>query len=285
VCGVLVTVVVGVVMALASVAEVPLGAGDQLFANPTWDTAAGLLVIAVWTPAVLFTARWVQRRPIGSVSSVAGRLRGRWLLSCGSAAIVYVMLFFAAFFLLFSLFDTSVGAQDELGWVGWSRFLAPAIVILLLVPLQAAAEEYVFRGWLLQAVGTYFRSSWPGIILSSVLFCLVHGILAENIWAFADFTLFGVVLAVLTIRTGGLEAGIALHTVHNYALFLLLAATGELELASPVDYSGYPWQLLAATAVALAVFAVLVGWLARRRGLATVTAPAADATPERSVPA
>jgi membrane protease YdiL (CAAX protease family) len=54
--------------------------------------------------------------------------------------------------------------------------------------------------------GAYFRSAWLGIMLSSILFCLGHDGAAGNVWGFVDLTLFGVVLAVLTIGTGGLEA-------------------------------------------------------------------------------
>ena len=34
-----------------------------------------------------------------------------------------------------------------------------ALVVLLTTPLQAAGEEYVFRGYLLQAVGSLFRTA------------------------------------------------------------------------------------------------------------------------------
>ena len=33
-------------------------------------------------PVTLAAARWVQRRPAGTLSSVTGRLRWRWLLTC-----------------------------------------------------------------------------------------------------------------------------------------------------------------------------------------------------------
>src|SRR5215207_3101366 len=39
------------------------------------DTALVLVFLAVATPVVLLTARWIQGRPAGSVSSVVGRLR------------------------------------------------------------------------------------------------------------------------------------------------------------------------------------------------------------------
>ncbi|GAA5700870.1 hypothetical protein [Streptomyces avermitilis] len=55
------------------------------------------------------------------------------------------------------------GDDAGLRWAGWDVF-APAMAMLVLVPLQSAAEEYVFRGWLMQAAGAFFRSPWFAIV-------------------------------------------------------------------------------------------------------------------------
>jgi membrane protease YdiL (CAAX protease family) len=47
-------------------------------------------------------------------------------------------------------------------------------VTLLLVPFQAAAEEYLFRGWLLQAFGAFMRTPWPGILIGAAAFTALH---------------------------------------------------------------------------------------------------------------
>ena len=43
------------------------------------------------------------------------------------------------------------------------------LVVLFLTPLQAAAEEYAFRGYLLQAFGGLFRSPYLAVAASSLL--------------------------------------------------------------------------------------------------------------------
>ena len=95
---------------------------------------------------------------------------------------------------------------------------------LLLVPLQAAAEEYVFRGWLLQAVGAYLRTPWVAIAFQAVLFAAAHG------WGtrlgLPGPGRHGRALGWLTVRTGGLEAAIALHVVNNLVAFTVAAAFG-----------------------------------------------------------
>jgi len=47
-----------------------------------WELAFELLLISLTVPAVLLAVRWAERRPAGSVTSVAGRMRWRWLGAC-----------------------------------------------------------------------------------------------------------------------------------------------------------------------------------------------------------
>ncbi|MDR6321353.1 hypothetical protein [Actinoplanes couchii] len=125
-------------------------AGSFLAGGAESELAITLIVLGMLTPVCLFAAGWAQRRPAGTLSSVAGRLRwgllGRFLL----LATVAVALMTSAMIMLpgesSSLTDFDV------------RFLA---VLLLLVPLQAAGEEYLFRGWLLQAFGSWISSPCP----------------------------------------------------------------------------------------------------------------------------
>ncbi len=54
-------------------------------------------------------------------------------------------------------------------FVGWPAFLGVVVVALVFTVFQAAAEEYVFRGWLVQAVGSFVRNPVP--VCCSALFC------------------------------------------------------------------------------------------------------------------
>jgi membrane protease YdiL (CAAX protease family) len=154
-----------------------------------------------------------------------------------------------------------------------------------LVPFQSAAEELVFRGWLVQAIGAYgpdrvgrnglaraatatLRSPWPAILISSGLFVLAHGYTG---WALLDVLLFAMIIGWLTIRTGGLEAGIALHSLNNLFAFLLPAAYGQLDGWS--EQGGAPWTTMLVDIPAFAFYAVAILWLARRFRVAHVTPP------------
>ncbi|WP_327011356.1 CPBP family intramembrane metalloprotease [Dactylosporangium sp. NBC_01737] len=152
----------------------------------------------------------------------------------------------------------------------WWRPVAGTLVLLVLVPLQAAAEEYVCRGWFLQAVGAFVRTPWLPIGVQAVIFAAVHG--TGTAWGLADVAVFGAVTGWLAVRTGGLEAGIALHVVNNLIAMVGAAAFGVL--ASDESAADSPWQLLAVDASLMLVYAATITWLSRHRRLVTL-APAA----------
>ncbi|GAA4240888.1 hypothetical protein GCM10022254_67490 [Actinomadura meridiana] len=254
------------------------GTSDTIFGDQTADLAYNLAALGLFLPVVLFAAWGVQRRRPGTLSSVAGRLRWRWLLACCGLAFLFCLVSFGTSAIAGAFVDdTSTGDEH---WVGWGDFLLPAVVIVFLVPVQSAAEEYMFRGWLLQAVGAHtlensrrrigqalsvvFRTPWPGIVIGSALFTSGHGYTG---WGILDIFTFGAVAAWLAVRTGGLESGIALHVFNNLMAFLLPAAVGELD----IEQGGVAWQVVVADVVPMLLYAAAVTWLARRMRVETVT--------------
>lgn len=120
-----------------------------------------------------------------------------------------------------------------------------ALAVLLTSPLQAAAEEYFFRGYLMQALGSLVRTPWFGIVASAALFALFHGS-QQNVPLLLDRFAFGVLAGVLVWRTGGLEAGIAAHVANNVSAFLLAGVTSsmaEAKATSVIDWAAAGWDL------------------------------------------
>ncbi|WP_052462544.1 CPBP family intramembrane glutamic endopeptidase [Nigerium massiliense] len=116
------------------------------------------------------------------------------------------------------------------------------LACLLTSPLQAAAEELFFRGYLMQSLGALVPNHWFGIGASALIFALFHGV--QNPWLFLDRFAFGVLAGYLAVRTGGLEAGIAAHVVNNILAFLLagltigIAQVKGLQSIGPLDAAG-----------------------------------------------
>jgi membrane protease YdiL (CAAX protease family) len=230
--------------------------------------AVVLLSLAAAIPVVVLTTQLAQHLSAGWVMSVVGGIRWRWLLICGGLA----ALALGAALLLALALPESGGASVE-GSVNemTSQTVAFALIVLLLIPLQAAGEEYAFRGYLTQAVGGVLSGrvgTAVAVVVPALLFALAHGV--QDPPVFIDRFAFGLVAGVLVIVTGGLEAGIALHVLNNWAFFTLSLVFGDIsEALAPVAGT---WWLLPGTLVQSLAFLGLVTWAARRRGLETSTA-------------
>jgi membrane protease YdiL (CAAX protease family) len=246
--------------------ELPDGGVDL---GPLRNTALDLTYIAIALPLILLAVRWTERRPAGTLSSVTGRLRIRWLTRCLLAALLPMTLLALATVLLP---DDGSASIDPAAWVGWRSFLTSLAVLAVLVPVQAAAEEYVFRGWLTQAVGAFLRSPWLAVLPQAALFAAAHG--WGTTWGFTDLLLFGLVAGWLTIRTGGLEAAIALHVLNNLLAFGVSAAVVD-GLSSDDTAADAPWLLALADMAAVLVYAAIVLRIARRHRPQRLALPAA----------
>ncbi|TDC46505.1 CPBP family intramembrane metalloprotease [Actinomadura sp. KC345] len=272
---------VGMIIQVAVTGELPDAAESDtttIFGNATADLAFNLVALAVFLPVAAFAAWGIQRRRPGTLSSVVGRLRWKWMAACCGLAVLFCIVSFGTSLIAGAGLDEEAGGDEH--WVGWGEFLLPAVLIVLLVPFQAAAEEYVFRGWMLQAVGActlenakrkagralsvVFRTPWPGMVVGSALFTAGHGYTG---WGILDIFVFGMIAAWVTVRTGGLEAAIALHVFNNLMAFLISAAVGQLEIVQ----GSVPWEVVVADIIPMALFALAAVWLARRMRIQTVT--------------
>lgn len=168
-----------------------------------------LLAIAAFLPAALLAVRLVGGRRAGTLSSVEGRIRGGLLARCLGLAI------------LLTLFAMLTFLAIEGGWKDVAitdRTLPFVALALLVVPLQAAAEEYVFRGLAMQTIGAWLRHPVFAIVLPIPLFTFGH---EYDVLGLVDVTAFALAAGWLTWRTGGLEAAIGIHVANNAVLFVL----------------------------------------------------------------
>jgi membrane protease YdiL (CAAX protease family) len=210
---------------------------------------AGLVPVAALAVAVAHQVRprWV--------ASVRGGLRWRWLGRCvlvvGPVWVVYLGVSLL-------LDPVEQGRPDH-----WVLLLVMAVVV---TPFQAAGEEFLFRGWLVQNLGSYFARPVSGLVVTTVvsaaLFGLAHGSL--DLWVLLSIATLAVAACLASWRTGGLEAGIAMHAVNNVGVGVVTITYGgyadsfvsETTTGSPADF--FPGLLVHAVAVALIL------WQARR---------------------
>jgi len=117
------------------------------------------------------------------------------------------------------------------GRYAWSlnlhAWLPFSVAALLLTPLQCAAEELVFRGYLVQALGRVLRRPAGLAVLSAAIFTLPH-LFNPEIAAYgaaimaANYFVMGLFLASVALRDGRLELAIGAHAGNNLLLALFI---------------------------------------------------------------
>jgi membrane protease YdiL (CAAX protease family) len=202
------------------------------------------------------------------LASVAPRIRWRWLAACFGLAVVSLLLTV----IVSALVPAQAEGTEISGTVNdfTSTTRDFLLIILLLTPLQAAGEEYVFRGYLTQAFGGLTRSRWLAVLGPALLFALAHG--TQDAPVFFDRFAFGVVAGLLVVLTGGLEAGIAMHVLNNFLAFGVALAFGDM--TTVLNPTAASWWNLPVTLTQSLSFLGLTLLVARATGLRTRSEPA-----------
>jgi membrane protease YdiL (CAAX protease family) len=215
--------------------------------------------VAMMTPALVIARLIVRAGGIGTLTSVVGRIRWRWLALSLLPAVGYVA---AQIVIGYGIAPAVTGEGLGAPTTDIHLLVVSLIVVVVLVPFQASAEEYVFRGFIMQSVGGWLR--WPAIAIACSTVPFVFGHL-YNWWGLGEILVFALVAAWVTIRTGGLEAAIGVHVLSNL-MALGIPAFG-FENVTVAD--GSPESLVIA-AVLLPLYALAADRLFRRSHLSKV---------------
>ena len=224
--------------------------------------------LAALIPITFLVTRFVHGLKPRWLTSVLPRMRWKFFLACLGLSFVALI----ATVVVSALLPTHAAAGGEVSTTpnDFDRTAQQfALVVLFLTPLQAAGEEYAFRGYLTQAFGGRFPT-YVAVLGPAVLFALAHG--AQSAPVFFDRFAFGVVAGILVVRTGGLEAGIAMHVLNNWLAFSLALAYGDMgEALTP---TGGTWWSIPVTLTQSLVFLGLTLLVARRMRLSRTADPA-----------
>lgn len=219
------------------------------------NLALGCLVLLSW-----FLVAGIHRTRPRWLASVGPRVRWRYMMVCAMVALV---LFNAMQVLSWAATGTVVELSPQEGFVPFM------VVVALTTWVQATGEEYFFRGYLMQALGSLAATPWFGVVASAVVFAFFHG--TQNLPLFLNRLGFGLVVGVLVWRTGGLEAGIAGHVVNNVFAYFWAAMTTGVAATRTLTEMGW---LEAGIGVGVYVAYALVAWAIARAMKLRVHTPA-----------
>jgi membrane protease YdiL (CAAX protease family) len=146
-----------------------------------------------------------------------------------------------------------------------SSLILISIVSVLFIPFQAAFEEVLFRGYLMQGFAALVKNRWFPVIITSILFGLMHGFNPE-IKEFGFFTMmpqyitFGLIFGIITILDDGIEAAMGAHTANN--IFLCIMVTNRSSAlqthALYEQFNIHPWTEFLALVITGLIFVLIL---------------------------
>ena len=171
-----------------------------------------IIALFVWLKWAPISRNYIQQKPWDVLV---------WTILAGMGAILPLQWLYEQMDITMSddvkhLFESIMGSR-------WG-YLALGI-------LAPVAEELVFRGAILRSLMAYFnyRLPWIPIVVSALLFGVVHG----NVAQFANAFVMGLLLGWLYCRTHSIVLGVALHWVNNtvaYAMYKLMPEMNDGQL-------------------------------------------------------
>ncbi len=257
-----------VLFGAACVLTVISGADLASFTNSfrSYDTmdnysAIGALVsmgtIAVLIPALFLAMKITKERPVHTLTST----RGGWNKGFFMKGVLIGLVVNGIPQLIIAAFE---GGFSHIN----IRYTLPGFIIFaLLVPFQCSAEEYIFRGFIGQTVGSWFKKPVVAIVVSTILFMILHG---YNGLGQSAIFVTGVVFCLVAGYTKGLEVGCAFHFVNNFFAFLL-SGLGVSAVSSQTKMSGMIEDIL----INVAMFAAVI-FMDKKLNWFKLDAPAED---------
>ncbi|MBC7590579.1 MAG: CPBP family intramembrane metalloprotease [Salinibacterium sp.] len=224
------------------------------------------IALALTIPLAMGLQRLFFGARIGTLASVTGRFRWKWM---GRLALIIVPVWIVYIGASFMIEPVEFVAID-------GTVLIMIAIVILTTPFQAAGEEYGARGLIQRSAGSWFRNPVTAFVVSTLiassLFALAH--LAGDPWLIAYYFIFGVSMSLAARGTGGLEAPILIHATNNVLIFLPAVLLGQLDAG--IDRSagtGGPFMLVP---MALCLAAAGTSTLWARRNRVQSTAPAIE---------
>jgi membrane protease YdiL (CAAX protease family) len=195
------------------------------------------LLMGMFVLTLLFfwiATRVFQQKPLSSI--ITGFEKIRWKRYFFSFAVWGVLL---VGFTIVSYFMSPADLEVRFDA---SKFALLFVVAILLVPIQTATEEILFRGYLMQGFGLLFKNGIVPLIITSVLFGLMH---ASNPEAKAHgllimmpyYILFGAFLGILTLLDEGAELAMGIHFANNLFSSLLICSKNSVLQTDAIFYT------------------------------------------------
>jgi membrane protease YdiL (CAAX protease family) len=224
-----------------------------------------LLTFPAGAAALYLGQKFVHRRTLLSLHTAAAKFRWFWVAQ--GFLVTWAVLG------LFSWLGQMLGLMEIAFVFDASRFWGFAIVSLLLIPLQSATEEIVFRGYFNQGLMHLLGNKWVAFTITSLAFMALHLSNPEALAVdrsilpivMSSYFFFGFAACLLVLFDDGLETAIGVHAGNNcFAATMLNYENSVLPTPSVFLTGSDPLKDAISTLVVLGLI-VVIFWMLRRR--------------------
>lgn len=226
--------------------EIMSGGYDTMDMSDPLQSVLQLGSLAIAIPSLWLASLIVRDRPMSSYSSSRGGWSRRVFWRCMPVA--------------FIINGLPIIINDVIIEKGYQNFtvkftVLSFILLTILGPLQCIAEEYMFRGFVMQTFGSWFRIPVIAVILQALIFAAGH---PYNRIGQIAVAISGAAFALSAWFGRGLEVSAALHIVNNMTIFYL-QGFGMTTVSSDTSVSG----MLIDLGIAV-IYVAVIFWLSKK---------------------
>ena len=191
----------------------------------SWDPNLTLVLnLGLFVPLILLLfvfVKYVHQRSILSLTTSRQKVDFKRIFFTFFLVVVFTLV---TFFISYYYDSSDIVYQFNPG-----RFAILFLICILLFPFQIGLEEYLFRGYLMQHIGVIVKNKWFPLILTSVLFGIMHSANPEvaEIGYFKMMIFYvgtGLLLGIMTLMDEGLELALGFHLGNNLLAALLITS-------------------------------------------------------------
>jgi len=184
--------------------------------------------------SIILSIKYIHNRPILSLFTSRKNFDYKRFL--------FSFFIWGALMFCFMLLSIITGAQIELNF-DLKNFLPLFIISIIMIPIQTTTEELFFRSFLFQAFGLLFKKGWIAILLTGILFGLMHGANPE-VDKLGKILLFyyigtGFFMSIISHMDDGIELSMGYHAINNIFASLILTNNWQAFQTNAlyIDYS------------------------------------------------
>lgn len=193
--------------------EIKAKGANRFLVESLLTFVVGLVLLFVWV-------KYIHKQSIISLTTARNKIDWKrfW----------FIFVLWGVVSSSFVLLDYYLNPEEYVFNFKLQPFLILVIIALVLIPIQTSFEEYLFRGYLMQGIGVLAKNKWLPLLLTSVVFGLMH-IANPEIEKLGPVIMVyyigtGLFLGIITLMDDGLELALGFHAANNLFTALLVTA-------------------------------------------------------------